>query len=333
MSATNLKELAQAALNHGAAIGEEEWYSANENISIFGPSPDLAFISAVSPASILELTEDYERVDAAAKLYGEALQRIGNVIGLLDGDDLTVTALPRVRQMVAELASRPAVVSEGQVVADAVPTEAQRYVSGEVGQKLAASISAPAAPTAAQAPDLHGAIKNLQCSSQSHSYYKAGFAYARDASADLVQQWKATQPKAAPEVAGSNYEISDNSETWNECAKQVRTELKANMPKAAPVAEAPQQDDSEARQHILCVHRYLMDRGERPMAEALLASVYKVNGAPPSTSVSAEGLSDAQIAAAVMSYAQAGKRGCDLYGAMKCAVDAAIAAADKGTTS
>lgn len=60
MNATDLqklKEMAQGALNHSDAIGEDEWYSADENMSIFAPSPDLSFIAAANPAAVLELIE------------------------------------------------------------------------------------------------------------------------------------------------------------------------------------------------------------------------------------------------------------------------------------
>ena len=103
-----LKELAQAAAHHGDSIGEDDWYSAEENMSIFAPSPDLSYIAAATPQAVLDFIEHYERTNTAAKLYGETLQRIGNTIGLLAGDDLTVKALPRIEKLVeAEKATPP----------------------------------------------------------------------------------------------------------------------------------------------------------------------------------------------------------------------------------
>lgn len=64
MNATELqqlKALAQGALNHGDAIGEDEWYSAYENMGIFAPNPDLSFIAAANPSAILGLIELAER--------------------------------------------------------------------------------------------------------------------------------------------------------------------------------------------------------------------------------------------------------------------------------
>lgn len=68
MNATELqklKALAQGALNHSDAIGEDEWYSAYENMGIFAPNPDLSFIAAANPVAILELIELAERADKA----------------------------------------------------------------------------------------------------------------------------------------------------------------------------------------------------------------------------------------------------------------------------
>jgi hypothetical protein len=56
-----LKALAQGALNHSDAIGDDEWYSADENMGIFVLNPDLSFIAAANPAAILKLIGLAER--------------------------------------------------------------------------------------------------------------------------------------------------------------------------------------------------------------------------------------------------------------------------------
>jgi hypothetical protein len=51
----NLEALAHAAAQHGDDIGEDEWYSADKNMSLFVGNPDLALIAACSPVAILAL--------------------------------------------------------------------------------------------------------------------------------------------------------------------------------------------------------------------------------------------------------------------------------------
>lgn len=61
-----LKALAKAVLNHSDSIGEDEWYSADENMSIFAPNPDLSFIAAANPTTVLELIAHIDAHTAAA---------------------------------------------------------------------------------------------------------------------------------------------------------------------------------------------------------------------------------------------------------------------------
>lgn len=50
-----LEALARAAAQHGDDIGEEEWYSTSENVSLSVGNPDLNLIAACSPVAVLAL--------------------------------------------------------------------------------------------------------------------------------------------------------------------------------------------------------------------------------------------------------------------------------------
>jgi hypothetical protein len=68
-----IKAAADGALKHGETIGETEWYSADENMSIFAPSPDLTYIAAMPPATAKDLAELAQRLQSELAAAHEQL--------------------------------------------------------------------------------------------------------------------------------------------------------------------------------------------------------------------------------------------------------------------
>jgi len=81
-----LNETALKAAFHGDIIGEDEWYSADENISIFAPNPDLEFIAEASPLCILGLLSERDQLLARAEA---AEAKLKGVRDLTDNEILT----------------------------------------------------------------------------------------------------------------------------------------------------------------------------------------------------------------------------------------------------
>lgn len=82
-----LKALALSAKAHSDTIGEDEWYTGTENMSIFAPSPDLSLIAALTPDVVLEwhtlterlqseLTAAHQALDGAVEINNGYLREI-----------------------------------------------------------------------------------------------------------------------------------------------------------------------------------------------------------------------------------------------------------------
>lgn len=94
-----LEQAARAVNDHSDAIGESSWYSADDDVMIFKPSPDLALIAELTPDAVLELIRQIRTL----KNQANALHHVCAPLGLLAGADLTKEARPAVDELVRRL--------------------------------------------------------------------------------------------------------------------------------------------------------------------------------------------------------------------------------------